>query len=51
VQPHWRNGLTATVNRFTGCTQIRHFVMAITKFSISGVLDAPFANARTSGRH
>ena len=37
VQPHWRNGLTATVNRFTGCTQIRHFVMAITGSTVWGL--------------
>jgi hypothetical protein len=51
VRPNWLNALAATVNLLTGCCQIRHFVMAVTKFSVSGVLDAPFANARTSGRH
>jgi hypothetical protein len=30
VRPHWRNAVAAAVNRFTGDTQIRHFVMAIT---------------------
>src|SRR5262245_38959241 len=29
VREHWRNSLAATVKRFTGGTQIRHFVMAI----------------------
>jgi hypothetical protein len=31
VRPHWRNALGATVKRFTGRAQIRHFVMAITE--------------------
>jgi hypothetical protein len=30
VRPNWRNALGGAVNRFTGGTQIRHFVMAIT---------------------
>jgi hypothetical protein len=30
VRPHWRNVLAAAVKRFTGCTQIGNFVMAIT---------------------
>ena len=30
MRAHWLNALAATVNRFTGGTQIRHFVMAIT---------------------
>jgi hypothetical protein len=42
--PHWRNGPAAAVNRFTGGTQIRHFVMAITVAThhANGVA-APFA--------
>jgi hypothetical protein len=30
VQPHWLTTRGGAVNRFTGRTQIRHFVMAIT---------------------
>jgi hypothetical protein len=30
VRPHWLNALAATVNSLTVCTQIEHFVMAIT---------------------
>jgi hypothetical protein len=30
VAPHWLAALGATVNPLTDCTQIRHFVMAIT---------------------
>ena len=30
MRPHWLNALGPTVNRFTGGTQIRHFVIAIT---------------------
>src|SRR5215510_12124715 len=30
VRPHWRNAAAAPVKQFTGGTQIRHFVMAIT---------------------
>ena len=34
--PPWLNALTATVNRFTGGNQIRHFVMAITGQAVWG---------------
>jgi hypothetical protein len=30
VRPRWRNARAVTVNRFTVCAEIRHFVMAIT---------------------
>jgi len=30
VRAHWLNARGVTVNRFTGGTQIRHFVMVIT---------------------
>jgi hypothetical protein len=36
VRRHWLNALAATVKPFTGGTQIRHSVMAIT-----GVADRP----------
>jgi hypothetical protein len=29
VRPHWLTTPAAAVNRFTGCVQIGHFVMAI----------------------
>ena len=29
VRPHWRNALAATVNRFTGGTQIRQFLPSV----------------------
>ena len=35
MQPHWRNALGATVNWLTACTQIRHFVMAITSVRVA----------------
>ena len=41
VRAHWLNALDATVKRFTGDAQIRHFVMAITGQSGAGTVTVP----------
>jgi hypothetical protein len=52
VMPHWRNTLGATVSPLTVCTQIGHFVMAITVAAHRDALPGAFHNdgSANSGR-
>jgi hypothetical protein len=53
VWPHWLNALAATVNRFTVCAEIRHFVMAITPHHLSHIsreMDGPSPRQQTQER-
>jgi hypothetical protein len=46
VQPHSLNALSAIVNWFTGGTQIRHFVMAITSVRVGSAVGEAAGSSR-----
>jgi hypothetical protein len=51
VQPHSLNALSAIVNLFTGGTQIRHFVMAITSVRVGSAVGEAAGSSRLPRLH